>query len=156
MPKSKKPKPKPKLPARLCQQKNRYGKPCGAYAITKSAYCFGHDPSKAAFRLAAARKGGLLSRSVTLPIDVVDPKELNKADKCLDALGDIYWKVESGQLSPNVGKVLIQAVQTALNVQGVVIDDTLARLETLLLNKKIDIERGKGTLCLDAETASDD
>lgn len=131
------------LPQKPCQQVKKSGERCGAFALSDSAYCFAHDPSKADMRKASCRKGGLLSRSVTLPPELVDKVKLDKAINCVDALEDIYHKVQVGMLSPNVGKVMIQAVQTALNVQGVILDEKLLLMEIDEEDKEIEARRGK-------------
>lgn len=41
-----------------CQAKTKNGKPCSAYAIEGSRFCFTHDPRRAAERAIAHKKGG--------------------------------------------------------------------------------------------------
>ena len=42
----------------LCKASNKRGGPCGAYALHGSAYCFAHDPTRAADRYGARSRGG--------------------------------------------------------------------------------------------------
>lgn len=41
-----------------CKSKNKNGKACLGYAITGSQFCFTHDPTRAAERARAHKKGG--------------------------------------------------------------------------------------------------
>jgi hypothetical protein len=44
--------------SKQCRAKNRYGEPCGAFAVNGSDYCYWHDPAKAKARAEARRRGG--------------------------------------------------------------------------------------------------
>ena len=52
-----------------CQATTKTGKPCTAYALTDSAYCFAHDPAKRHERKAARAAGGKARHGRSLEAD---------------------------------------------------------------------------------------
>jgi len=44
--------------ANRCKAINKFGEPCGGYALTGSEYCYIHDPARAADRAKTRKLGG--------------------------------------------------------------------------------------------------
>jgi len=102
------------LPARRCQAAKRDNTRCVAPALANDAYCYNHSPRMAKQRTASRRKGGLLSRTVTKNVDDVQPPKLEDKDTCLDYVREVAYQCHTGQISPGVAKVLLQAIDVAL------------------------------------------
>jgi hypothetical protein len=86
----------------VCTAQKKTGAPCTARALPGSALCFGHDPTKAAERLAARRRGGR-GRSTAARVKGHLPPHLQDAQQRLTRLLD---DVESGTVTPRAGEVL--------------------------------------------------
>lgn len=90
-----------------CKGTTKYGKPCGGFAVRGSAYCYIHDPAKAAERAKARQKGGRARHGRT----GIEPSEQEQIDELT---------------SENVLKVLTIAVNDCLKLER-----SLARSRTL-------------------------
>lgn len=79
-----------------CVSTRRGGSPCGAAPLPGSAYCFAHDPEKAAERAAARERGGRNSAAIVRMRGLVPPRLVGVYDRLEKALAD----VETGALDP--------------------------------------------------------
>ena len=70
-------------PGRQCKAVNKQGRPCGAFALTDSDFCFHHDPDKAAERKAARIRGGRARHGRSLA------EEGNAGPVKIETVGDV-------------------------------------------------------------------
>src|SRR5579859_5153879 len=85
-----------------CAAAKRDGRPCTARPLSDSAFCFGHDPQKAAERAAARRRGGQ-GRSTAVRAGKALPSHLRDAEARLCRLLDL---VEQGAVPPRTAEVI--------------------------------------------------
>lgn len=61
-----------------CQYVNSDGKQCEGFAVSKSQFCFSHDPASKKKHLRAVKMGGLANKGITKV--VVDPIDLSSSE----------------------------------------------------------------------------
>ena len=98
----------------MCQAIKRDKTICTIAALPKDAFCFQHSPKVAKQRTAARRKGGLLSRTVSRDVGDVEPPVFKDKDTFISYISEIAYQCHTGQISPGVAKVLLQATDVAL------------------------------------------
>jgi predicted urease superfamily metal-dependent hydrolase len=99
---------------------------CGGYAVSKSKYCFAHDPAQASKRRNAQRKGGEAGRVATLPESSLSVRKMSDV---LELMETTINDVRTGRLDVKVAN----AIGYLANVSVKVIQQTdiEARLEAL-------------------------
>jgi len=109
-----------------CAHAHPSGKSCGGFAVAGSRFCFAHDPTQAAKRDAARRRGGQAGRVVTLAESSIPVR----------SLGDVLALVEATINDVRAGRVDVRvanAVGYLANVAMKAIEqsDLEAHLEAL-------------------------
>lgn len=74
--------------AKPCKAKTKKGEPCAGFAVGSGDYCFVHDPTRAAERAAARRKGGRARHGRT--VGTTQPS----ASVAIDSVADILKLLE--------------------------------------------------------------
>jgi hypothetical protein len=113
-----------------CQHVKTDGTRCRANAISRSRFCFFHDPRKAKQRAAARKAGGYKkNKAAALPSDTPD-RPLESLADVVSLLGETINQVRRGEIDPRVSNavgyltnVLIKALE-----QGS-LEERLAALE---------------------------
>lgn len=115
-----------------CQAKTTDGHQCKAAALPGVAFCFFHDPERAAERQEARSIGGSHNRMKTLTAEAPDVK-LTGCQDVVALLSDTINQVRKGQVDPRVANavgylanVLIKAAE-----QGD-LEDRVKELESIL------------------------
>jgi hypothetical protein len=80
----------PRTTAKHCAGIRRDGQPCAAPMLDDGPYCFAHDPSKAAARQAARRKGGHNRGAIVRLRGLVPPRLLSVYDELEAALNEVH------------------------------------------------------------------
>jgi hypothetical protein len=80
----------PRTTATHCAGIRRDGQPCAAPMLDDGPYCFAHDPSKAAARQTARRKGGHNRGSIVRLRGLVPPRLLSVYDELEAALSEVH------------------------------------------------------------------
>jgi hypothetical protein len=79
-----------------CAGTRKDGQPCQGPVLDSGAYCFTHDPTRAAERQAARQKGGHHRGAITRLRGLVPPRLLPIFDLLETALGEVH----DGRLAP--------------------------------------------------------
>ena len=112
-----------------CIAKNRYGKPCGGFAMSGVDFCFSHDPNSLEKLKLARRKGGRNRRSAKGISNY--PGKINNFEDILKWINSILqdtWQLEnSATRSRTIGYLLSIA-------QKIIFDIDLANRLDLLEN----------------------
>jgi hypothetical protein len=112
-----------------CEATNSRGLPCEMPAVTGSAFCFAHDPERAADRREARRQGGLNRRSAISG----EPVNISTSADVLDLIGLAVGDTLAQENSANRSRALATLLQVALRALEVGNqEERLARLEGLL------------------------
>ncbi len=100
-----------------CRHVKADGTRCQANAMSKSKFCFFHDPHKAKQRTAARRAGGQKAKAAALSPDTPDHSLESLAD-VVTLLGQTINQVRRGEIDPRVSNavgyltnVLIKALE---------------------------------------------
>ncbi len=88
-----------------CQHTKTSGTRCQANAMTKSQYCFFHDPKKAKQRTAARKAGGHKSKAAVLPSETPD-HQLDTLTDVVSLLGETINQVRRGEIDPRVSNAV--------------------------------------------------
>jgi hypothetical protein len=88
-----------------CGHIKKDGTKCGAQRIRGSQYCFFHEPSKAAERLEARRRGGRISRPNTLPPETPDISA-KTAEEVVDLLSLTINQVRRGEIDSKIAQAI--------------------------------------------------
>jgi hypothetical protein len=102
-----------------CAGTRRDGAPCQGPVLDGGAYCFAHDPKRAAERQAARQKGGHHRGAVVRLHRLVPPRLLPVYDQLEAALGEVH----AGTLDPK------QAVAMAALARAMIAVLTAGELE---------------------------
>ena len=81
------------------------GSPCQATRMHGSAFCFFHDPEKAAERAVAQRTGGRRGRAAVLPAETPACRVRGPQD-VTELLSETINQVRTGVLDPRVGNCI--------------------------------------------------
>ncbi len=117
--------PLPPVTTQACQAVNKRGEPCHAGVRAGQAFCFQHDPARAAEVTAARAKGGAHSKRATpaLPIDLSTPELQRRAiEQTID-------RVRSGEEPLNTGRFVVYAISLARPI--IEMEAIVARLDAL-------------------------
>ena len=109
-----------------CQATRKDGRPCSVRALTGSAWCFAHDPERAAQRAEARRKGGR-GKARLARVERLVPGTLRPV---LALLLTTLEETHRGDLDPKVAGALAAVAGAVCRVyQAGVVEDRLAELE---------------------------
>jgi len=121
---------------RQCKQVKADGTRCRANAVNGSAYCFAHDPARAAERQAARQAGGRVGKTKVLGPDTPDVP-LSSPMEVVALLGETINQVRRGDVDPKVANtvgylsgVLIRALEAGD------IEQRLAVLEAIVTHQE--------------------
>jgi len=122
-----------------CTAKTKSGERCLSPAIIgdPDKKCYVHSPKKAKDRFLSRQLGGQLSRSITKHPGEVTKAKLRKAKECIEYVEEVNHMVLTGQISSQVGKVLLQGVSTVLAVHDLSAIEKLRDLEVLLMGRQL-------------------
>lgn len=120
-----------------CRQVKADGTRCEAGVQSGSAFCFFHDPAKAAEREAAHRAGGRAGRTKVLPPGTPDVQLASVAD-VITFLGESINQVRRGAIDPKVANAVGYLTATLLKAleQGD-IEKRLAELERIVKGQDV-------------------
>ena len=85
-----------------CKHIKDDGNQCQARKVHGSAYCFFHDPARAAERAAARQAGGRKGKAPVLPPDT-PLLPVRTASDVIELLAETIHQVRTGTLDPRVG-----------------------------------------------------
>lgn len=114
-----------------CQAKTKRGKPCNAYAIEGSKFCFTHDPHRAAERAIAHKKGGENRSRATNAAPFPDCN-VKTAGGLLSLMEHVFkdtWTLETSVARSRTLGYLAQVQKGVLEVGE--LEERVARLEEL-------------------------
>lgn len=114
-----------------CQATTKGGKPCSAYAIEGSQFCFTHDPTREAERAEAHKRGGESRPRPTndAPFPNVDVKTANGLLFMMEDLFKDTWTLETSVARSRTIGYLAQVQKGILEVGE--LEDRVKRLEEL-------------------------
>jgi hypothetical protein len=119
-----------------CQHIKTDGTRCQANAISRSQYCFFHDPRKAKQRAAARKAGGYKKHKMAALSSDTPDRQLESLAEVVSLLGETINEVRRGEIDPRVSNavgyltnVLIKALE-----QGN-LEERLAALEAIVNNQ---------------------
>ena len=94
----------PSTPKQPCTGMRRDGRPCTAMVLGDGAYCFAHDPTRAAERHAARRRGGQHRANLVRLRGLVPPRLISVYDRLESALGEVHdGTLQPGQAAAMAG-----------------------------------------------------
>ena len=94
----------PTIPKQPCTGTRRDGRPCTAMVLGGGAYCFAHDPTKAAERHAARQRGGQHRANLVRLRGLVPPRLISVYDRLETALGEVHdGTLQPGQAAAMAG-----------------------------------------------------
>lgn len=109
-----------------CAGVRRDGQLCTAPVLSDGAYCFAHDPARAADRDAARHKGGRHSASVVRLRRLVPPRLIPIFDKLEQALEEVH----AGALKPSQAIAMATLARAMVAVlQAGELEERVRRLE---------------------------
>jgi len=120
--------------ARQCRATNKRGEPCAAPALPGSSYCFHHDPTRAAERAAARRKGGkarhgrkIAQSDVAVDLSLVDVSDVMALlERGVRDLMGLENSIGRARALSSLASVALKALETGA------IEERLAALEAEL------------------------
>ena len=118
-----------------CQATRKDGQPCTVRAVAGSVWCFAHDPTRAAQRDEARRRGGR-GKGRTARAEKLVPSTLRPV---LALLLDAFGETHRGELDPKVAGALAALAGAVVRVyQAGQVEDRLSELEAQIdaLNRR--------------------
>lgn len=121
---------------RRCKATTRSGKPCQAWAVEESDFCFWHDPGRAHERRAARRRGGHARHGRHIgPTGDVEPVTITSARDTLpilaEAVNDLQALENSVSRARAIGYLCGQVIKafevTELQARVEALESALAR-----------------------------
>ena len=119
-----------------CKHVKADGTRCRARKVHASAYCFFHDPARAAERAAARQAGGRKGKAAVLPPDT-PLRPVRTAGDVIELLGETIHQVRTGTLDPRVGNCIgyLSAIVLKATEQGEM-EQRLAALENIVAGQR--------------------
>ncbi len=99
---------------KTCKFVKADGKKCQAYAMTKSDYCFSHNPKTKAAKAAAVRNGGFAKKKKKLNLKPL--KGLDNAKGIIKLLTETINFVRSDKMAPKEAQVLGYLAEKSIKV----------------------------------------
>jgi len=119
-----------------CKHVKADGTRCRARKVHASAYCFFHDPARAAERAAARQAGGRKGKAAVLPPET-PLLPVRTAGDVIELLGETIHQVRTGTLDPRVGNCIgyLSAIVLKATEQGEM-EQRLAALEAIVAGQR--------------------
>ncbi len=121
---------------RLCQFTKKDGKPCKAYAVSGSDFCFWHAPEKAKLREEAWSRGGktAMGKSTVLPSSQF---RLERLDNVVILIEDTINQVRTGQLDVRIAQVTGHLASIAVKLlEQIDLERRITALEEIMSERR--------------------
>ncbi|MBX5493375.1 MAG: hypothetical protein IRZ14_19665 [Chloroflexi bacterium] len=115
--------------AKPCIATRQDGQPCRSFALPGSAYCYTHDPARAAERIEARRRGGQHTSKAHRFRALLPPRLVPVFERLEQAMES----VEQGSISPSQAQALAALARAMVAVlESSELAERLKEIETML------------------------